>query len=93
MKDELNHSSNRSSVNTHKLMWQRPHSANLVQIILFQEIRRGETTRPTGWVFVQQTKIIIKMQPKKIRLEISDNAINVNGGSEVNNVIPHLNTK
>ena len=54
--------------------------------------KKGEDGE-TGWMFVQQTKIIIKMQPKIFRLEISDNAINVNGGSEVNKVIAHLNTK
>ena len=54
--------------------------------------KKGEDGE-TGWMFVQQTKIIIKMQLKIFRLEISDNAINVNGGSEVNKVIAHLNTK
>ena len=44
-------------------------------------------------MFVQQTKIIIKIQPGVCRLEISDNAINMNGGSEVNKVIANLNTK
>ena len=54
--------------------------------------RKGEDGE-TGWMFVQQTKIIIKKQPKIFRLEISDYAIEVNGGSEVNKVIAHLNTK
>ena len=44
-------------------------------------------------MFVQQIKVIIKMQLKGFRLEISDNAINVDGGSEVDKVIAHLNTK
>ena len=54
--------------------------------------KKGEDGE-TGWMLVQQTKTVIKMQSKNFRLEISDNAINVNGGSEVNKVIAHLNTK
>ena len=41
--------------------------------------KKGEDGE-TGWMLVQQTKNIIKMQPNIFRLEISDNAINVNGG-------------
>ena len=38
--------------------------------------QKGENGE-TGWMFVQQTKIIIKKQPKIFRLEISDYAIEV----------------
>ena len=54
--------------------------------------KKGEDGE-TGWMFVQQTKIIMTMQPKEFRLGMSDNAISVDGGSEVNKVIAHLDTK
>ena len=37
----------------------------------------------TGWMFVEQAKVLLQLQPWAICLEISDNATNVNQGDEV----------
>ena len=44
----------------------------------------------TGWMFTEQTTIILQLQPKAFRLEISDNAINVHDGREVMEVVNTL---
>jgi site-specific DNA-cytosine methylase len=44
----------------------------------------------TGWMFVQQTDIILRIKPKIFRLEISDHALHINGGKEVEQVIDSL---
>ena len=46
----------------------------------------------TGWMFVQQAAIILRIKPKTNRLEMSDYAIEVNGGREVKEVISQLST-
>ena len=47
----------------------------------------------TGWMFVKQTEVIIKLQPWAFCLEISDNAININGGKEVKQVKAKLSAQ
>jgi site-specific DNA-cytosine methylase len=37
----------------------------------------------TGWMFVQQMQIILSVKPLTFRLEMSDNAVNINDGKEV----------
>ena len=44
----------------------------------------------TGWMFTAQVPIILKIKPKAIRLEISDHAISVNNGKEVEEVVKGL---
>ena len=41
-------------------------------------------------MFVEQTKIIIRLMPMAIRLEMTDNAINVNDGAKVKTVVKTL---
>jgi site-specific DNA-cytosine methylase len=47
----------------------------------------------TGWMFVKQTEIILSKRPQVFRLEISDNAPNVNAGKDVDAVITALSDK
>jgi site-specific DNA-cytosine methylase len=47
----------------------------------------------SGWMFVEQTTVILKLQPWAFTLEISDHATEVNNGREVNEVINRLNRK
>jgi site-specific DNA-cytosine methylase len=44
----------------------------------------------TGWMFIEQVKIILKLLPLAIRLEISDFAWQVNDGAEVKWVLKQL---
>ena len=44
----------------------------------------------TGWMFTAQTEKILQIQPSAIRLEMSDNAVNVHGGREVTQVVQAL---
>jgi len=46
----------------------------------------------TGWMFVRQTEIILKVKPKVFRLEVSDYATQVHSGREVNKVHAALST-
>ena len=46
----------------------------------------------TGWMFVQQARIFIRIQPKTLRMEISDYATEVNDGREVREVIKQLSS-
>ena len=41
----------------------------------------------TGWMFTEQTRVIMQIQPLAIRLEISDQAIKVHQGKEVMQVM------
>ena len=47
----------------------------------------------TGWMYVEQTKVILKLLPKTIRLEMSDFAEHVNSGSEIIELVKRLSTK
>ena len=47
----------------------------------------------TGWMFIEQVKIILKLLPLEIRLEISDFAWQVNHGAEVKWVLKQVGTK
>ena len=49
-------------------------------------------TGSTGWMFVQQVALILRIKAKTIRLEMSDYAIEVNDGREVRDVISQLST-
>ena len=44
----------------------------------------------TGWMFMEQVKVILKLMPLAIRLEISDYAWQVNDGAEVKYVLKRL---
>ena len=47
----------------------------------------------TGWMFVKQAEVILKVSPWCFCIEISDNATNVNGGSEVKKLKAMLGVK
>ena len=47
----------------------------------------------TGWMFVWQTQVILDKLPQCFRLEISDNAVNVQGGDGVRKVREALEEK
>ena len=40
----------------------------------------------TGWMFVEQMKIILSVLPLTFRLEMSDNALAINGGKEIQQI-------
>ena len=44
----------------------------------------------TGWMFVKQTEVILKLMPMAIRLEMTNNAMEVNDAAEVKEVIKSL---
>lgn len=44
----------------------------------------------TGWMFVEQVKPIMKLQPKAVIIEMVANALNINGGREVRQVCEAL---
>ena len=46
----------------------------------------------TGWMFVQQAALILRIKAKTTRLEMSDYAIEVNNGREVQDVVSQLST-
>jgi site-specific DNA-cytosine methylase len=47
----------------------------------------------TGWMFTEQVPLILEIEPLVVRIEMSDNAVNINKGSEVNKVIELLTKK
>jgi hypothetical protein len=47
----------------------------------------------TGWMFVKQTEVILNKMPQAFRLEISDNALNVDKGKAVKLVTQQLEAK
>jgi site-specific DNA-cytosine methylase len=47
----------------------------------------------TGWMFVKQTEVILSKMPQAFRLEISDNAVNVNEGQAVKLITAALEAK
>ena len=42
---------------------------------------------PTGWMFVKQADVILKQRPKAFCLEMTDNAVNIHCGKEIDKVI------
>ena len=44
----------------------------------------------TGWMFVAQGSLILQLKPKSFCLEMTDNAININNGAEVDKLIAEL---
>ena len=58
----------------------------------FASSQRGEDGA-TGWMFTKQVEIIKAVLPRCFCLEISDNAVNVNGGREVRKVKAQLGVR
>ena len=44
----------------------------------------------TGWMFVKQVEVILAIRPLMFRLEMTNNAVNINGGEDVKSVIRQL---
>ena len=57
---------------------------------LHATIFRGGGDGRTGWVSTSQVEEILRIRPWAIRLEMTDNALNVNNGAEVDWVINQL---
>jgi len=47
----------------------------------------------TGWMFVEQTRVILKKRPQAFRLEISDFAMNIDDGAGVKKVVAALESR
>jgi site-specific DNA-cytosine methylase len=47
----------------------------------------------TGWMFIKQSEVILSKMPQSFRLEISDNALNVDGGAAVRLITSKLEGK
>ena len=47
----------------------------------------------TGWMYVEQAEMILKLLPKTTRLEMPDFAEHINGGSEIIELVERLKQK